>query len=352
MNTIVIVILIILLCSLSAGIYAYYAYYKHTKAKQDPAPIPMMAKKSLYTFDHNATEYSRNNAGFLCDVSNQVYYNEEDCREWAKLNGFNEKFYFIDSNKVDSTSHTQGFVAQNPDVILIAFRGTESSALSDFLSDLQGAIKIQWESLGNVHPGFLTALKAVWDKSFNGVKIFPDLIRNAGKRKIWITGHSLGGALAVLCAAQLTILDKIPIHSVYTFGQPRIGDEQFAENMNEHLGSQIFRIVNNRDLIPRLASYSMGYRQFGREIFYDKFGKRNKPDDEKPQIENMEGALVSIRKTEDIQELVYGGFTQGLGFLRQLESTTDIKDIMYNTTDQIKNHLLTAYLFVLDNSKE
>jgi triacylglycerol lipase len=351
MNTIVIIILIILLCCCcSAGGYAYNKYY--IQPRKSAEPIPFIAKKSSYTFDPNATEYSKDNAGFLCDVSNQAYYPEEDCREWAQLNGFKEKFLFFDTHDLDPSSHTQGFVAQNPDTILIAFRGTEASQLSDLLADLQAALKVQWETLGMVHPGFLTAFKAVQDKTFGDTVVFPDLIKDAvksGKRKIWITGHSLGGALAVLCAAQLSILGKIPIHAVYTYGQPRVGDEQFAENMNDNLGDQIFRVVNNRDIIPRLAMYTLGYRQFGQEVFFDKSRRREM---NKPKVENMEGALVGVRKTENIQELVYGGFAQGLGFLKQLESTTNVKNIMNNVTDQIKNHLLTSYLFLLENEKD
>jgi triacylglycerol lipase len=341
-------VLILLCCCCACVGFGYYKYFSQKTPKNSDPQAEFFAKKSSYTFDPNTTEYTNDNAGFLCDACNQSYYSEVECQEWAKLNGFNEAFYFFDSNQLDPHTHTQGFVAQNPETLLIVFRGTETTNLSDLLSDLQGAIKVKWGDLGHVHGGFLKAYMSVLNKSFKNVTVFQDVIKKAGNRKIWISGHSLGGALAICCAAQTEIVDKLPVHAVYTFGQPRVGDEKFAETISETMGNKIFRVVNNRDIVTRLSDYTLGYRQFGQEVFFDKNGeKTHKP----AKIENMEGALESLRETNDIKELVYGGYAQGLGFLQQLESLTDVNNIMYNATSQIKNHLLTAYQFIFNNTK-
>jgi hypothetical protein len=79
--------------------------------------------------------------------------------------------------------------------------------------------------------------------------------RQPPKRKLWVAGHSLGGALANLFCAQMA--NDYPgseeaIGGVYTFGQPRVGDLQFAQFVNEKMGQRFFRFVNGNDLIPRL----------------------------------------------------------------------------------------------------
>jgi hypothetical protein len=101
-----------------------------------------------------------------------------------------------------------------------------------------------------------------------------------------ITGHSLGGALAVLCAHILQA-EGWTVHSVYTFGQPRVGDRAFAAAYNglkagqasslsfetdrpdacPTLGSQTFRLVNENDIVPRLPGWVLGYRHAGQHEF-------------------------------------------------------------------------------------
>ena len=77
-------------------------------------------------------------------------------------------------------------------------------------------------------------------------------------KQIVITGHSLGGALAILAAA-----DLVPyygrIHSIYTFGQPRIGNQQFAEWF-QNLHQNTFRIVHYADVVPHMAPASTGFQ--------------------------------------------------------------------------------------------
>jgi hypothetical protein len=73
-----------------------------------------------------------------------------------------------------------------------------------------------------------------------------------GTRSLWITGHSLGGALAMLTAAFLANVQNHPLAGVYTFGQPRVGDPVFQRRYDETLGDITFRCVNNCDPVPHL----------------------------------------------------------------------------------------------------
>ena len=78
--------------------------------------------------------------------------------------------------------------------------------------------------------------------------------------QVWLTGHILGGALAVLLAA--TLLESgLPVHGLYTFGAPRVGDKKFARALNTSLQGVAanWRVVNVDDLVPHvpLESFSV-----------------------------------------------------------------------------------------------
>jgi hypothetical protein len=53
-------------------------------------------------------------------------------------------------------------------------------------------------------------------------------------------------------------VSKIPVQGVYTFGQPRVGDKDFADALNAKLGSGIYRFVNDRDIVPRVPLFHDG----------------------------------------------------------------------------------------------
>jgi predicted lipase len=109
------------------------------------------------------------------------------------------------------------------------------------------------------------------------------------KQAIWLTGHSLGGALALLCGYRLQPLlqrhneqartsgkhDQLlgSVFGVYTVGQPRCGNREFAEEVERRLPGKIFRTINNRDIVPRVPTRTMGYRHAGSVRYIDEFGK-------------------------------------------------------------------------------
>lgn len=69
--------------------------------------------------------------------------------------------------------------------------------------------------------------------------------------RISFTGHSLGAALATICAAEDALLYKIRIEALYTFGSPKVGDSWFADAFNK-IGLNSWRIANRQDIVPFL----------------------------------------------------------------------------------------------------
>ncbi|XP_031472882.1 lipase [Nymphaea colorata] len=89
------------------------------------------------------------------------------------------------------------------------------------------------------------------------------IYRNAG---IYITGHGLGGAFAILAATDIKSLYQ-SADAVYTFGQPRVGNEQFASYYAKTL-PETYRVINFADIVPHLPATSAGYLHSSFEEWY------------------------------------------------------------------------------------
>jgi triacylglycerol lipase len=154
---------------------------------------------------------------------------------------------------------TQGFIQRYDNVNLIAFRG--STSLRDWLTDAQFRMTTADRGSENVrvHRGFWAAIQSVWDD------IDKILIKDFDK-PIIVTGHSLGGALAILCAWLLRN-QGYRVESVYTFGQPRVGNKAFARNYDRSLRERTFRFIKGEDVVPRVPGWLLGYRHCGVRMF-------------------------------------------------------------------------------------
>ncbi|MBW2461670.1 MAG: hypothetical protein JRH11_08485 [Deltaproteobacteria bacterium] len=158
---------------------------------------------------------------------------------------------------------TQVFLAQHPErnMVLIAIRGTEMTddqAYADagadakmWLSALQDPFDADW---GEVHSGFRDELASIEDL------IFAKLEHIAPDTQIFITGHSLGGALATLLSARILAElagdpERYFLRGVYTFGSPRVGSHAFAARYHElssRFGVQVMRVRHANDIVTRI----------------------------------------------------------------------------------------------------
>jgi len=96
--------------------------------------------------------------------------------------------------------------------------------------------------------------------------------------KIYLTGHSLGGAMSQIIAFDQVRAKFIENPFVYTFGQPRIGDVNFVMQYEEIFFESSFRVVFNNDLIPQLPNkipFIYYYLHASPEIFYGKLDIKN-----------------------------------------------------------------------------
>ncbi|MFO1038732.1 MAG: lipase family protein [Geminicoccaceae bacterium] len=139
---------------------------------------------------------------------------------------------------IASTSY---FIARRPDSVVLAFQGTDPANLANWLTDFWAV-----PTDAGLHGGFAHAL----DAAAPGVLAAVQELAPTGL-PLMLTGHSLGGALAVLAAEHLTRNGVTPA-GIYTFGMPRVGGIEYARTYDDMLGNRTFRLVHGEDLVPRM----------------------------------------------------------------------------------------------------
>jgi len=139
---------------------------------------------------------------------------------------------------------TQAILVSYKDAIILAFRGTEATSIKDIKSDAR-AISTSCSSGGMIHSGFNEAYDDVRGDIEKALKA-DDIIN----KPLYITGHSLGGALATIAAKKLS--HKGGLAACYTFGSPRVGDEEWIEGIK----TPIYRVVNASDCVTMLPPSS------------------------------------------------------------------------------------------------
>eukprot|EP00012_Vannella_robusta_P002660 CAMPEP_0206191178 /NCGR_PEP_ID=MMETSP0166-20121206/5207_1 /ASSEMBLY_ACC=CAM_ASM_000260 /TAXON_ID=95228 /ORGANISM="Vannella robusta, Strain DIVA3 518/3/11/1/6" /LENGTH=158 /DNA_ID=CAMNT_0053607431 /DNA_START=488 /DNA_END=961 /DNA_ORIENTATION=+ len=92
-----------------------------------------------------------------------------------------------------------------------------------------------------------------------------NLTANYPSAKIWVTGHSLGAAISILCAAELAQEGYSDI-SVYNYGLPRVGNEAFSDYYRS-IVPNTFRVVNGHDIVPHVPLYDMGFFHVPTEVW-------------------------------------------------------------------------------------
>jgi hypothetical protein len=198
-----------------------------------------------------STTFTWQTALSLALASKLAYASPSEVRSTAISTWGLSKCQFFEAND------TQCFVCTTPDVALISFRGTES--IGDWLADLNARSHVR--PFGAIHRGFYHAFQDVRSQ-------LQFALENLGGLPLLLTGHSLGGALATVAAAEWQ--GRYEIQGVYTYGQPRCGNNKFNAFMNKHFGDSFHRFVNDDDIVTRVPP---GFRHVGRLYHFDASGK-------------------------------------------------------------------------------
>jgi len=198
--------------------------------------------------------YSDRMAWILASMSQLVYDGfERDAnvleRLRVKLRGGGFEL-FRTFNSIDTD--TQAFLVKNNKYAVLAFRGTEISKKIDIRTDAD-ALKVATIE-GRVHVGF-------WDSYHSIEKDVVAAVEELKEYPLYITGHSLGAALATVATHSLEIDPRFKdqIAACYTYGSPRVGDLHYDETFK----SPIYRVINTTDIVTVVPLLAMGYIHIG-----------------------------------------------------------------------------------------
>jgi predicted lipase len=197
-----------------------------------------------------------------------------------RFGGLTKPPVLIDRKSTD----TQCAILSEGEGIVIVFRGSDSSfdwgtnfstrqeraefdqkIIQGEIVDAEGKEQIYpYEGTSSsgalMHQGFVNAYFSVRDE-------IHDYIQSHPVSKVITAGHSLGGALATLCAVdvQYNFSKKLSEIENYTFGAPKVGNEGFRQSFNQRVPKS-YRFVYGMDIVAELPRWWQGYRHVDREI--------------------------------------------------------------------------------------
>ncbi|XP_042425807.1 triacylglycerol lipase OBL1-like isoform X1 [Zingiber officinale] len=247
----------------------------------------------------------------LSIMAAKLAYENELCIKSIVKNNWKMEFleFYNCWNDYEKQYSTQAFMLSDKttagtELIVVSFRGTDPFDTVQWITD----VDFSWYEIpdvGKVHRGFMKALglqpKLGWPKDPNqsdktrthAYYAIRDRLKQVlsqnDKAKFLVTGHSLGGALAVLFAAILALHQEEwllgRLEGVHTFGQPRVGDKEFGEFVGRHLDEperRYFRYVYSNDIVPRVPydDSALMFKHFGTCVYFSSLYRRKVVEEE------------------------------------------------------------------------
>lgn len=178
--------------------------------------------------------YSDRTAWLMAVMSQLAYLLFESNSDPLKVALSEADFMLI---KPFNCNGTQAFLAkrESDKMAILAFRGTQKEDPQDVVTDLKANF-YQDKNGVKIHDGFYRAFKCVEQE----IKSAVDSLK---EYSLYVTGHSLGGALALIATRAL---NSDNLAACYTYGSPKVGNEEFDDDIKP----PIYRIVNAYDIVP------------------------------------------------------------------------------------------------------
>lgn len=285
---------------------------KYRKAFRQLKPLTIL--EELPSPPVNRAAYSDRMAWIMAHMAKLAYIRfEENELELERLEYSLQSGWF-NLTRTFNKNGTQAFLAKNDEFAVLSFRGTQPDKWEDVKAD---ARIIKHRTIkGKVHIGFKQAFEDVRDAIMDALRT------SIGKEMpLYITGHSLGAALATVATQELADEFDDLIAACYTFGSPRVGDGKYEKSIK----APFYRIVNTIDIVT-LIPFLLGTFVHVGDTRY-----------------------LSRRKVDDIYQLY-----RGIPFLRRtLEAIIEMLFALFRLSNPIgpwiKAHDMEIYIEKLES---
>ena len=227
------------------------------------------------------TQKIQNKSYVMALFSKVAYLQPEKAEITFKEYGFHN-YKFIENDGA------QCYIVNNEDTIIIIFRGTEPKQWSDIKADIKAYKKQGIHKHGKVHAGFKDEVDKIYGEICHKLE---QITNQMYDHEVHLTGHSLGGAMATICAKRLNE-DIDTVNSLYTFGSPRVGNRRWCKSLQvPH-----YRFQNNNDIVCKVPFWIMGYRHHGKNVYINYKGKIRKMRMWRRFLDGMRGRLRAWSK--------------------------------------------------------
>jgi len=242
-------------------------------------------------------------SALFAKMSNYCYSNSEFMR--TKYEEYDVKYY---GNK-----GADAYVLEDDTDVIVVCRGTEVKQIADVKADL--SISRTSAIQGKIHIGFNHYVDKIW----SGI-LTRGMDAKKNNKALWLTGHSLGAAMATIMAYRFATYDIGPTPAgLFTYGSPRVGNRKFINFFNT-LPFEHHRWVNDGDIVTKIPFVPFFYH----------CGKMHKID--------VNGVIhFDYERTFNPMKLL--GLTSPRGILNTIMG--DAKD---HSSDLYKMHLSAALL--------
>ena len=200
-------------------------------------PLYLNPAQKERALDHLGKIVNKDRKSLLPKLIDQLGYDPDQEREQLEAG---LKTLKIELKATFSRAGAQAILVQCEKFIALAFRGTETDSLTDMKTDME-AQTTPCDTGGKVHTGFKDAFEQV-EKDIQETLD----TREYRETPLFITGHSLGGALATIAVKRLSHAGGVA--GCYTFGSPKVGDDEWIADIK----APVYRVVNAADCVPWL----------------------------------------------------------------------------------------------------
>lgn len=219
---------------------------------QDAGERPLVLFSDSSGIIANTTFLQR--ALLFAELAMIAYNDEAEATRAAAQIGFPDVTFF-------NNRGAQAYRFRNRHNSVIACRGTQPNEWTDIRADVD-AVSVLAETAGKVHRGFKREVDNLWPM------LETSLMNN--KQPVYFVGHSLGGAMAKICAGRC-LLSHISTNpqQLFTYGSPRVGNRPYVKFVTlDH-----YRFVNNNDVVTRVPPIWLGYQHSGHEVYFNRNGE-------------------------------------------------------------------------------